>query len=142
MLNLITTYNLIQNVLIIFLTIRFGWFFFLNHLSSQSLLAVSLLLQFQKESFENILTLRFIITIFFLVLIWYYLVYTIMYQILGIFFYSQGSSLLHLNVTFIWTKIWSARSSWSMTSKLTPLVTTSSHRDIVGISFSFFLTYW
>ena len=65
MLNLITTYNLIQNVLIIFLTIRFGWFFFLNHLSSQSLLAVSLLLQFQKESFENILTLRFIITIFF-----------------------------------------------------------------------------
>lgn len=58
------------------------------------------------------------------------------------FFYSQGSSLLHLNVTFIWTKIWSARSSWSMTFKLTPLVTTSSHRDIVGISFSFFLTYW
>ena len=101
MLNLITTYNLIQNVLIIFLTIRFGLFFFLNHLSSQSLLAVSLLLQFQKESFENILTLRFIITIFFLVLIWYYLVYTIMYQILGIFFYSQGSSLLHLNVAFI-----------------------------------------
>ena len=101
MLNLITTYNLIQNVLIIFVTIRFGCFFFLNHLSRQSLLAVSLLLQFQKESFENILTLCFIITIFFLARIWYYLVYTITYQILGFFFFSQGSSLLHLNVTFI-----------------------------------------
>ena len=70
MLNLITTYNLIQNVLIIFLDytfwlIFFFFFFFFNHLSRQSALPVSLLLQFQKESFENILTLRFIITIFF-----------------------------------------------------------------------------
>ena len=68
MLNLITTYNLIQNVLIIFLDYTFWlifFFFFFNHLSRQSALPVSLLLQFQKESFENILTLRFIITIFF-----------------------------------------------------------------------------
>ena len=43
----------------------FFFFFFFNHLSRQSALPVSLLLQFQKESFENILTLRFIITIFF-----------------------------------------------------------------------------
>ena len=44
---------------------EFFFFFFFNHLSRQSALPVSLLLQFQKESFENILTLRFIITIFF-----------------------------------------------------------------------------
>ena len=48
-----------------FLDYTFWLIFFLNHLSRQPLLAVSLLLQFQKESFENILTLRFIITIFF-----------------------------------------------------------------------------
>ena len=83
-----------------FLDYTFWLIFFFNHLSRQSLLAVSLLLQFQKESFENILTLRFIITIFFLARIWYYLVYTIMYQILEFFFFlqRQGSSLLHLNL--------------------------------------------
>ena len=70
-----------------FLDYTFWLIFFFNHLSRQSLLAVSLLLQFQKESFENILTLRFIITIFFLARIWYYLVYTIMYQILEFFFF-------------------------------------------------------
>lgn len=48
-----------------FLDYTFWLIFFLNHLSRQPLLAVSLLLQFQKESFENIITLRFIITIFF-----------------------------------------------------------------------------